>query len=699
MKKQNLKINILRFTPVNPIVEFTFFKEKKENTYPIHINDCPVKLANNYTSQERNANTYIYTNFSKEGDGDFSLEIDLTRTTRFAKHYFNHIITQYFQAHSAQVFFNFINDITIWLETPEQTNVNYTTYQEIVIRVQSEGITEITEGYELVIYDNGLTRLLKRSIGELEEINLDTFSNVVYKNKYLHISELSEEARANYHEVYPIVNKSIQSYFGYSPITNKYGNKYLRTWETLNQFLLQYIQTAEFQNIIALKETEFIEIPEKRVLKTKSQSALIRLGLGDNKQDVYSPKENLSKYGPYSLPKNTQVKFIMIFHENDKNLANKFVQIMKKRYQKPDGTFMEDMYSKSLYDFIRVRFELDIENSIKFTDELNPFDAIHNFLDTHTIDRETYNYIALYLSPFSINETDVDKKEVYYKVKKTLIEHDITSQAIFRDHITKPVFKKYYFVNIASAILAKIGGVPWKLVADNQDELVVGIGAFKSKKFNVKYIGSAFCFSNTGDFKEFNCRSTADSFLLAQEIKLMIQDFVKKNEKLDRIIIHFYKQMSYEEIEPIKKVLFQLGYDHIPIIIININKTFSKDYLVFDSEFKELLPYSGTIINYSKNKYLLFNNTRYMEEQTEIESYHSPLKLTFQSTKPEAIEDVAVVKELIDQVYQFSRLYWKSVKQQNLPVTVKYPEMVAKIYPHFDMDDLNEFGRTNLWFL
>jgi len=158
--------------------------------------------------------------------------------------------------------------------------------------------------------------------------------------------------------------------------------------------------------------------------------------------------------------------------------------------------------------------------------------------------------------------------------------------------------------------------------------------------------------------------------------------------------------MSYKEILPIKKVLFQLGYDHIPIIVITVNKTYSKDYLVFDTNFEELLPYSGTIVNYAKNKYLLFNNTRYVdEEEIEIESYHSPLKLSFQSTHPEAIKDVAVMKELIDQIYQFSRMYWKSVKQQNLPVTVKYPEMVAKIYPYFDMEDLNEFGRSNLWFL
>jgi hypothetical protein len=48
-------------------------------------------------------------------------------------------------------------------------------------------------------------------------------------------------------------------------------------------------------------------------------------------------------------------------------------------------------------------------------------------------------------------------------------------------------------------------------------------------------------------------------------------------------------------------------------------------------------------------------------------------------------------------VYQFSRIYWKSVKQQNLPVTIKYPEMVAQIAPHFDGADIPEFGKDGTW--
>ena len=32
-------------------------------------------------------------------------------------------------------------------------------------------------------------------------------------------------------------------------------------------------------------------------------------------------------------------------------------------------------------------------------------------------------------------------------------------------------------------------------------------------------------------------------------------------------------------------------------------------------------------------------------------------------------------------------------------ITIKYPEMVAQIAPHFDGEDIADFGKDNLWFL
>jgi hypothetical protein len=100
-----------------------------------------------------------------------------------------------------------------------------------------------------------------------------------------------------------------------------------------------------------------------------------------------------------------------------------------------------------------------------------------------------------------------------------------------------------------------------------------------------------------------------------------------------------------------------------------------------------------------RGKYLLFNNSRHNPELPNPRINHFPVKLSLFCTDEAYFANRQNVNEVIDQVYQFSRMYWKSVRQQNLPVTIKYPEMVAQIFPFFEGDKIPDFGKNNLWFL
>lgn len=107
---------------------------------------------------------------------------------------------------------------------------------------------------------------------------------------------------------------------------------------------------------------------------------------------------------------------------------------------------------------------------------------------------------------------------------------------------------------------------------------------------------------------------------------------------------------------------------------------------LFYQKNEDELPYSGTIVKVGYNKYLLFNNTRYDERATlKPRDYHFPIKVSIKATKEELLQDVEVIRELIDQVYQFSRMYWKSINQQSLPVTINTPKWLQKFTPIFNM--------------
>ena len=227
----------------------------------------------------------------------------------------------------------------------------------------------------------------------------------------------------------------------------------------------------------------------------------------------------------------------------------------------------------------------------------------------------------------------------------------------------------------------------------------MGVGAFKHQEENTQYIGSSFSFTNHGRFNRFEYFMKNEIDVLAGSIADSVRQYAAAHGEPFRLIIHFYKTMSRAEIEPIQHELKNLGLD-IPVFIITINKTESRDILAFDKKWYGRMPESGTIIGIGYNKYLLFNNTRYGNSKvTTFDGFPFPVKLKIKCSQPELEEDVKVIQELIDQVYQFSRMYWKSVRQQNLPVTIKYPEMVAQIAPHFNANDIPEYGKTNLWFL
>ena len=155
--------------------------------------------------------------------------------------------------------------------------------------------------------------------------------------------------------------------------------------------------------------------------------------------------------------------------------------------------------------------------------------------------------------------------------------------------------------------------------------------------------------------------------------------------------------MNKKEAQPIIDMLHCLGLN-IPIIILTINKTETQHILAYDTASPDLMPTTGTIITLSDNQYLLYNSAKHNAAYTE-KDYPFPIKIKISSPDKDYKFSNTQISQLLDQTYKFSRIYWKSLKQQNLPITIKYPEIIAEIVPHFTNPQIPPFGKNNLWFL
>lgn len=680
MAEQNLILNLVTFSPPKAKQDFSFFAEKKEGFAPIAKHEFPLNINDIIPKEITDKAEYLYTDFTASGNKENTITVDLLKCTRLAKHYYTHLINQYFKTKADITNSNFIHDNEVWFADKTESTKDWSAYMVYTVKVQ---MNRISNSPEIVLSYDGISKVLNQN---LEQLDVDTtlLKRVVYNKQIYRYEDLPDAARYELHNVFPVLSNKLKAALGFPFEVKITKNKYKKYYEQLKAFFDTYINTAEFKKVIPINTKGFSKIDKVKIKNTTPGSN--QLLFGQDKTHIM-PYYGMSENGPYRLSPLSHVKFIFVFHKSDRDFANELFLWFEG---KKSGF-------KGLKSFLKLNFNIDKDNSIIFENIDNPIEEIRNQLIQKSFDPKT-RYIAVYISPFPKSETDPDKHKVYYQVKEELLKYAITSQVIDKAKIHLEGFR-YYMPNIAIAILAKLEGVPWRLHRSVYNELIVGVGAFKNAQAAERYIGSAFCFSNDGHFKGFDCYSASDTFMLAGSISKAVRKYRSENQSVERLVIHFYKSMSRKELEPIEKQLKELGLD-IPVIIISINKTESKDLVLFDTNCNDLIPVSGTFISIGNNQFLLCNNTRYGNSAKEkIESFPFPIRLKISSTKPELLEEENTIKDLIDQVYQFSRMYWKSVRQQNLPVTIKYPEMVAEIFPHFESKSIPTFGRDNLWFL
>ncbi len=687
--QQSLQLNIIPFNAPVPVATFAFYNNldlaQNPNYFPIFKNDFGDLLKDIFSKDDLENLVKLYTDFQPAKEGAIEIKINLEETPRFANHYYRHLIRSYFVGKVDIMHQNFTSETELWIHEPKRSTVKYNVYNQFTLKVQHG---RVAESAELVVSYDGTTKVLTQSISQIHNFKTELYNWINCDGILNRWNYLTDAQKLNHEKNYPVVSNALKPHFGIPFDVPDFKNRYPKYFEILNDFYAKYLNTDSFKAIIPLSADGFFKPADDVVQRINGTSNELQFGNGVGVE----PKRDLKRLKPYKpVPPPNNVKFFFIYHKPDREKAVKEIyNILKNGY---NGQYP----FPRMEEFISQPFEIERDASIAFDNIDDAVTVVQKAIKNQ--DRLPYTkYFAIYISPISKQGKDPARNNIYHRIKEILLYEGINSQVIFKENIFKPAFN-LFLPNIETAILAKLGGVPWRLKRDTTNELIVGVGAFYSVTRKSKYVGSAFCFNNEGIFKGFDCFGANDTTSIAGSIREAVGKFIASNYQATRLIIHFYKDLSKKELKPITDTLNALGLP-IPVIVVTINKTESKELLAFDTTSPKLMPYSGTIVKVDAKEYLLFNNTRYEEASTPTDrEHHFPIKISFFSSKRELLEDPATINQLIDQVYQFSRMYWKSVSQQNLPVTIKYPEMVAEIFPYFSKDKLPEHGKESLWFL
>lgn len=655
-------------------------------TIPLNTYEMPKSIADSH-------NDAIYSDLTGEHTGDTEVVIQFGESPKFAGNYLTNKLHRFFADKARLRRRNYIGNSELYFPVGEPQN-RIATFDRFVLR---GSYSRITVGFEMTVMYRGTMKVWMKPIYEYPGADTD-FKKVVYKKEVWKYDDVMEIPGVDRKKVWPVINRSLANelslptpHYNSRPI-----NKIKRHSEKIDWFYEQLLTRDDFKEQFRPKTDGYYRLKKSEVHRLQPSSANLLFGNGVVHKNPYF---GLYKGGPYDPPKASHIELFIIVAEDDaKKYGNKLYNILKEGQGSYSG----------FNSYARTPFTQS-DHHITFKNKENPFPEIKAQLEEMQLD-ENIQYGALYISPIHKDDPDPEKHRVYYRVKEELLKYKITSQVIDSESIADPSFSSY-LPNISTALIAKLDGIPWTLEQKSRKELIIGVSAYKPKKSQKRYLGSAICFTNNGTFQGFNSFSEDDTLKLAGSFHKAIKTYKEENENVERVVIHFYKKMSRREAKVIKKVLKSLDLD-IPIVVLTIHKSRSTDYVLTDTEVDHLMPLSGTWIKSGKTQFLICNNTRFDHPKDKINSYPFPLKVYIEPGREEnqtdeeyetmfieKLENKEWIEPLLEQVYQFSRLNWHTVRTGNMPITVNYPEKIAEKSPHFNGDNIPEFGLYNFWFL
>lgn len=672
--------------PTSP-VKMYFSKQPYDFASKLHPHNWPRQIARALPGLKPAHEARIHTSFTVPHQAAIALELQLSaENPDFVKHYYRHAIAQYFKGVDGILTRKgFINETLVYVPDDRASNTQYVAYSTFSLVVAIGIFTDLPE---LVISYKGYTYILRQNLSQvLQKCEVANLGYVACGNRLIKYKDLFSQPRSEEFELLPMLTNALRKKLGMEWPARPKENRY-KTYKTqVEKFFNNYLTDQRFRAIIPFTGNKMISLPPERVwrLEPKFSDMLFgkdSLGNAQVNTDAFAGMKTSGTYEPAA----ELVQVFFIAPKAESETVNRW-----RNYIFGEGT---DFKGFPAYSGIPCAASPDFD--IYYT---NPEEQLAEIVAAISLQerREGTQYFAIYLTPHSRFARFPRQKQTYFDVREHLFKYNIQMQCVtLQTAKSSGMALTCSLNNIAIAALGKLGGTPWAVKPVHEHELIIGISAYTNPGTGLKHRASAVCFESNGKFRRQNAFTEDTPTALAGKIAAEIRRFRELYDNPKRLIIHYYKKMSRAELDPIMDVLKQLQLD-IDIYVVTINKTESADLVAFDTTpgSQSLLPLSGTIVKVSNDTFLLYNNTRQTPSINPTVAAGNPygLKLHIMCTNPVVMEKGLKVADIIAQIYQFSRLYWSTGKQQPYPITQIYTERLARHAAHTQRTDLPEAAK------
>jgi hypothetical protein len=468
---------------------------------------------------------------------------------------------------------------------------------------------------------------------------------------------------------------------------------------------LQLTNTREFRSMISLEPVQYCYDPAR------------------TKRSPYA-WSGLERYGPYdreSFPRRTP-RILVVCPDTAVGRVSQAIQMFRNGISSVENP----VYEKGFADtFPLVNPEFGTLPVPLFEDaHYSPARTYRHTLEEHLARDSTYDAALTVVADEHAGLPDVDNP--YLHAKAILLTHGIPVQEARLSTITAtPYALQYIFQNIAIAVYAKMGGIPWTidhgLTVD--DEIVIGMGTaeLSGSRFEPRqrHIGITTVFRGDGNYLLANlsreCAYEQYPDVLKESTIGVLKEIKQRNAwrpgDTVRVVFHAFKPLKDVEVaEIVKSCIDEVGREQqIEFAFLTISLSHPFKLLDMSQLGKrprqggapkgKFAPERGVMAQLGRYTRLLCARGPTLVKRS-ISSLPSPILIHLH--KASTYRDLVY---LTDQVLKFTALSWRSTSPARRPVTVYYPELIAEllarlqVIPGWSPAILNTKLRTSKWFL
>jgi hypothetical protein len=287
----------------------------------------------------------------------------------------------------------------------------------------------------------------------------------------------------------------------------------------------------------------------------------------------------------------------------------------------------------------------------------------------------------------------------YYEAKAAFAQLAIPTQMVSSELLRDDTQFQWSVANIALAIFAKLGGIPWVVEAPEDDDLIIGIGRADVGRKNgrERHFGYAVTFVSNGIYRQtWSFTPTSDENLYEQRLEEAIEAALRADldHPPSRLVIHLAKQAGKREIETARRAMQSTGMN-VPVAFLRLDDSSLHD--IANTDVATFAPPKGLVAKLGTKRALLQT-----EELGALGPPNGPLLVTMdgRSTVPEHDFD-----RLVAQAFRLAHANWRGFNAQSKPATLVYGEQLASLVGHlqdvdtWNPDLLRSELRTRPWFL